>query len=113
MSTLMVWPHYEVQPIESMHQVREHFTDPCNYELNWLFLSTSGVHGSYTTLDNLENDSEYADWDTITVLIICPRLVVMKYGELSVSRDDIPWLRSIVTRSIAGIAKSQAGNRLD
>jgi len=30
---------------------------PVDYTMNWLFLSTSGVHGTYTTLDAIEEDA--------------------------------------------------------
>lgn len=117
MNTLTVWPHYETQQLTSMDQVKAHFTEDCDYELNWLFLSTSGVHGSYQTLDDIEacdgTDEEDECFDEITVLIVCPRLVVMKYGHLPIDRADIPWLRTVVTKTIAGVAKSQAENRLD
>jgi hypothetical protein len=39
-----------------METLRAIFDDTVDYGANWLFLSTSGVHGSYTTLDEIETD---------------------------------------------------------
>ena len=113
--TIVMWPHYKVIPLESFEQVREHFSPTTDYTLNWLILSTSGVHGTYTTLDEIEDCDgldEYGDTcpTDVTVLIVCPRLVVMKYGHFEVTEDDIRWLRDQVAKTLDGITRSQYGN---
>lgn len=89
-----------------------------DYTMNWLILSTSGIHGSYTTLDTLENDNgldEDSLWKneiaTITAMIIQPRRCCIAYeGEMEIKRSDIPYLRTIVMKTLNGIIDSQFGN---
>ena len=89
-----------------------------DYTMNWLILSTSGIHGSYTTLDTLENDNgldEDSLWKndiaTITAMIIQPRRCCIAYeGEMEIKRSDIPYLRTIVMKTLNGIVDSQLHN---
>jgi hypothetical protein len=113
---LTMWPHYEIGHVESMAELREMFVEATNYELNWLFCSTSGVHGTRTTLDEIErafdlpsDHDEYVEPD-ITVLVVQPRLVVLRYGHVWITREDVPWLREVVAKSLAGVLASQEGN---
>lgn len=99
-------------------------------ELNWVFLSASGVHGSYCTLDNIERwlfggDTKAIRSDLglqrgeplptqheVTVLIVKPRVVCTLYGNAIVrTREDIALLRKKVEQTVAGVAVSQIGNR--
>ena len=107
--------HYNVAELDNIQQVKDIFVDGTD-EMNWLFLSTSGVHGSYTTLDELEKfwdepeDSENYHGHYITILVYHPRMVCSKYGDIEISREDIPWLRQMVTLTIEAIKESQVGN---
>lgn len=102
--------------------VLDFFRETSDYTLNWLFLSTSGVHGTYTNLDEID-----ASWDAeltgdpeidddivghdITVLIVCPRLVVCYYGDVKIEdRSQINTLRNIVSKSFDGVRCSQLHN---
>jgi hypothetical protein len=97
-------------------------------DINWIFLSTSGIHGSYTSLDRIEKlwtdpaayrasgyieDGEPMPTEAgITVLIVLPRMVTTMYGNATVrSLDDVALLRRRVEQTFEGIAKLQAGNR--
>lgn len=101
-------------------------------ELNWVFLSTSGVHGSYCSLDDIEfrlwdgTDAEVREdecavddpeWtrDTtadITVLIVLPRIVATMFGNGVIrTREDVALLRRRVEQTFEGIANLQKGNR--
>lgn len=105
--------HYSVGALKSLDDLRRLLPDGTDYTLNWLVLSTSGVHGTYGTLDGWEppNSGDIDDTgDHITVLLIQPRMVRVWYGYISVSSEDIPWLRDQVRKSLAGIAESQKGN---
>lgn len=122
--------YYTVNRIvgDAMDIVRDFVPD----ELNWLFLSTSGVHGSYCTLDDIERwlfggDSKAVRQELglgagepvpleheITVVILKPRVVCTLYGNAVVrTPEDIALLRSKVEQTAAGIAESQKGNRQD
>ncbi|WP_459503057.1 hypothetical protein [Bacillus sp. C1] len=103
--------YYQNQRLESINQLKEIFPDGEANERNWCVLSTSGVHGSYTTLDDLEKD--YANGEremSITVLVIMPRVVSMLYGHIDITISDIPYLRKLVSSSLKYIGKSQENN---
>lgn len=91
--------------------------------LNWVLLSTSGVHGSYLTLDdNIEylKDKTNEKWEdyepTITAMIFAPRMVRVIYGTLPFSEDEeemlkeVDDLRDIVKRTLEFVNQSQSGN---
>lgn len=113
-----------VTKFESMDEVRGLF-DPVertDFTMNWLFCSTSGIHGSYLTIVELEE--YFADPDrfdrednggeafepSLTVLIVKPRVVQIGYGDIQVTKADLPYLRDLVSRTLAGVAKSQEEN---
>jgi hypothetical protein len=102
-----------ISNISNMDELKELFPDYVDYTFNWLFLSTSGVHGSYLTIDDLEkcikSDPEFVP--SITVLVVQPRTVKIFYGDLEeISVDDFKWLRQAVEKTIDAIKRSQEGN---
>jgi hypothetical protein len=103
--------------------VSEKFDRIPDFTLNWLFLSTSGIHGTYTTLDILRNERLYpdeldpADYDyeepctLVTFLIVSPRICRIIYGNVMVStEEEDQWLRDKVQKTLEGIKTSQEGN---
>lgn len=101
-------------------------------DINWVFLSTSGVHGTYASLDDIERslwdatDAEArkehyaeadADWHRpteaeVTVLIVLPRMVTTIYGTAIIrTREDVQLLRKRVEQTFEGIEDLQRGNR--
>lgn len=116
-----------VSKFESMEEVRGLFpVEDTDFTMNWFFCSTSGIHGSYLTVARLE--SYFADPDkfdreenggetftpSLTILVVKPRVVQIGYGDIQVTKADLPYLRDLVSRTLAGVAKSQEGNlRLD
>ena len=107
--------YYSVNKITDITEVKQRI-NPGADTLNWLFLSTSGVHGSYTTLEDLQRhwgtyeDGEPRESHYLTVLVVQPRTVRVWYGEIEIEREDIPWLAEQVKRTLAGVAESQEGN---
>ncbi len=83
-------------------------------ELNYMLLSTSGIHGSYSNLDGVTPANEPQTEDSVndvTFLIIRPRLVQLVFGNVVVrTREELEWLRRCVTASLQAITKSQRGN---
>lgn len=104
--------HYSVDNLKDFSEIELIFADGPD-EMNWIFLSTSGVHGSYETLDDVE-----ANWDSeggnyITVLAIHPRMVWSRYGHIEIpKKSDIQWLRQMATESLEAVKSSQQGNLL-
>lgn len=110
--------HYSIESISTIGRIKATFPEDDSWDntLNWLFLSTSGVHGSYTTLDEIEQyvpdvDDEETYRPTLTALIVQPRTVCIRYGgEIEVAPEDVPYLRHVVARTLEGITRSQEGN---
>lgn len=90
--------------------LRHFFPDGEANEMNFVLFSTSGVHGTYTTLEDIEHslhkygDGECVDEDDppddyycpeVTYLVVQPRIVSMTYGNARVTLDDIPFLRRL------------------
>lgn len=112
--------HYKViRSLETMEDIRSNFPDGKADEFNWFFASTSGAHGTYTTIDQIEKSWDLSPDDenyrrSLTVLIVHPRLCVLKFGEVEIrQRDDITFLRGLVSSTIEAIKESQKGNYND
>jgi hypothetical protein len=114
--------HYTIWRFDSIDDVRAQFPDDVDYTLNWLFVGTSGVHGSYAALDDVmdalttppdpsDDDEDGDDPPTVTLLIVQPRLVKTMYGDVPVTPADIAWLRTVVAGTTEGIEESQGGSR--
>jgi len=96
--------HYNNEEIGSMDDVRRALEGVGVNEDNWLFVGTSGIHGSYTKLD------EYPEIDTFTVLIVRPRTVSNLYGRVEVDDEDVAYLREKVSETIDVITETQSAN---
>lgn len=78
-------------------------------EFNFCLFSTSGVHGSYTTIEQIEESLLQFpsgppgpdDWPDdyhgteLTVLVVQPRICCLRYGNINVALDDIPYLKQL------------------
>ena len=117
--TIAQWEPYDVIELRSMREVKEIFPENKADHLNWLFIGTQGAHGTYASLDDIEAILRGKDEDSkalsngkypITILVVHPRLCILKYGEISVGLKDIEWLRNIVGTTINAVIESQAGS---
>lgn len=69
--------------------------------MNFVLFSTSGVHGSYSTIEDVERDG-----GTLTFLIVQPRLVCLRYGECEPKTDDdFAFLKKLRASSLEQVAK--------
>ncbi len=99
--------HYSILKIWYMKELRELFPSGEADELNFVLFSTSGVHGHYDTIEDAEmyleeHPSGKAD---LTVLVIHPRIVCLRYGTIKVGRYDIPWLKRLRESSWQAVQK--------
>ena len=89
-------------------------------ELNFCLFSTSGVHGTYSTVEDVERyiqsvpeDKRKCDddrCDTITFLVIRPRSLIFSYGNVRVeTQKDVEILRKL--RSSSSHIASSIGYR--
>lgn len=102
--------HYNLFRIEGgMRAIRDIFPDGRADALNLFFCGTSGVHGTYATIEEIESalakygdDATFAEgeWpedhhDELTVVIVHPRLCTLRYGNVRVTMADIPYLKKL------------------
>lgn len=101
--------HGRPDPVMGMKNLRALFPTGTPDELNVVMFSTSGVHGTYTTIEEVEASiARYGDGATfdgdepddyvqpiLTVLVMQPRLVCTRYGSVLVEAADIGWLKEL------------------
>jgi hypothetical protein len=82
-----------------MAALREMFPDAHADELNFVLFSTSGLHGSYLTIEHAEKSlksGEVKDPDYVTYLIVHPRIVSLRYANCyPETQDDIDFLKRL------------------
>ena len=104
--------HYSVMRkapgAEGMAALRGMFPYAKADEMNFVLFSTSGVHGTYNTIEdaerylNGEDDEGYAE---VTFVIVHPRLVAMRYGTCGpANQDDIDFLKRLRESSHKAVA---------
>ena len=91
--------HYNVYRLSNddlgMSALRELFPHGNADELNFVLFSTSGIHGSYETIEDAESICT-GERIPITFLVIQPRIVSMRYGSaLPICADDFAFLRRL------------------
>lgn len=87
--------HYTIFQIDSdrgMELLRSIFPDGKANEMNLVLFSTSGVHGTYTTIRDIKRRKKGGD---LTVIILMPRLVSLYYGDIKVEPEDIGFLKEL------------------
>jgi len=97
--------HYTVFSLKSgdgsgMDALRSFFPDAKVDDMNLILFSTSGVHGSYLTIEDVEgiinNKNEDNGEPEVTFLIIQPRRVTLRYGQcIPKNADDIAFLKKL------------------
>lgn len=112
------------QPGRAMAVLRKWFPDGEANEYNQVLFSTSGIHGSYTTIEEIEVGlAKYGDdpvfagecWpddyagNELTVLIIQPRICTLRHGNATITLADIPFLKKLRASSIAELSKIGSG----
>ena len=96
--------HYSIMRLkgDGMAALRAMFPDGEADDLNAVLFSTSGVHGSYCKIEEVEAD---ADRDQVTFVVIHPRTVCMRYGNASPKTpDDFAYLKKLRASSLLALA---------
>lgn len=90
---------FSVSVASGMELLRSVFPDAKANEMNFVLFSTSGIHGSYRTIE------ETRTGDDVTFLVVSPRLVRMHYGNATISnRDDRAYLKKLRASSLRAVA---------
>ena len=109
--------HYSVFSVRDewgMDALRRFFPEGKADEMNVCLFSTSGVHGTYGTIEDAEADIargfKHEDGGEaipqVTYLIVQPRIVALRYGNcLPQNQDDINWLKELRASSWKELAE--------
>ena len=89
--TLMVQPHYQILQIKTIDELKKIFPDAQADYMNFCLFSTSGVHGTYMTIEDCLNNLAYE----LTVLVVHPRIVALRYGQIKVEKKDSAYLKKL------------------
>jgi len=92
--------HQNISKLETIKDLKTIFPNGEANDLNMVMFSTSGVHGTYSTIEELEeaiktNDEGYEGEYWLTILVIHPRIVSMQYGSIEITLDDIDYLKKL------------------
>jgi hypothetical protein len=103
-------PYYSVLALEGdgMEALRQLFPEGEANELNAVLFSTSGVHGTYCLIEDVEEDMQREVRDgprDVTFVVIQPRIVCMRYGNVEPrTADDIAFLKKLRGSSLRALA---------
>ena len=105
--------HYSVmckaREYSGMEALRGMFQEGDADDLNMVLFSTSGVHGTYNTIEEAEQHLTAPTDETcgnVTFLVLHPRLVSLRYGCCSPeTQADIDYLKRLRASSHAQLAK--------
>jgi hypothetical protein len=79
----------------TMKALREIFPDAKADEMNFVLFSTSGVHGTYQTIEE-EQEASTEERCGVTFLIVHPRLVALRYGNCyPKTENDFKFLKAL------------------
>jgi hypothetical protein len=96
--------NYGCRDEHGMSALREFFPTGEANELNFVLFSTSGVHGTYSTIEEEEaamlRGNKYDDGDdctpSVTFLIVHPRICCIRHGNCEPKTpDDIAFLKRL------------------
>ena len=117
--------HYTIgRVLHGCTSLRILFPDGEANDLNFVLFSTSGVHGSYATLDDIEasirkygidpyqltdEDADFPDdyySPSVTILVVHPRVVALRYGNAKIETlEDLEYLKKLRASSTAVVQK--------
>lgn len=93
---------------DGMEALRQLFPDGEANEMNAVLFSTSGVHGTYCTIEDVEQDLQRAEREgprDVTFVVVQPRIVCMRYGKVRPrDAEDIAWLKKLRSSSLRALS---------
>jgi hypothetical protein len=108
---------YHCKAADGMSALREMFPTGRANDLNFVLFSTSGTHGTYSSIEKAERTliTGTVDEDgdpsspSVTFLLVQPRIVCLRYGNCEPeTAEDIAWLKTLRDSShqaVAGIGR--------
>lgn len=107
---------YSVQTIDdgalSMAALRLIFPTGEAHPENFILFSTSGTHGTYDTIEDVEAEVKRGGtFDGVTFVVIHPRIVAMRYGRAyPETEDDFVFLKKLRETSVKTMTGIGYGN---
>lgn len=105
-------PAYAVQTIDdgnlTLPALREMFPTATADSMNFVLFSTSGTHGTYDTIEDVEEEvkTNGFTFDGLTFVVVQPRLAGIRYGRVyPQTPEDFDFLRMLRTTSWAAVSK--------
>ncbi len=98
-------PYYSVLQLtgDGMEALRQLFPEGEANDLNAALFSTSGVHGTYATIEDVERGGD--EPCDVTFVVIQPRIVCMRYGNVEPKNpDDFAFLKKLRASSLKALA---------
>lgn len=95
------YTHFQTRQADGMQALRTMFPEGSADALNFVLFSTSGVHGTYASIEEVEWSLSHPDDEErlvrdVTFLVVHPRLVTLRYGECEPkTADDIAFLKKL------------------
>jgi hypothetical protein len=98
--------HYSIDTtMRTVDDLRAIFPEPVADEMNFVLFSTSGVHGSYCTIEDAEAEAVPGD-RTVTVLVVHPRTVTLRCGNVTMfTVEDAAYLKALRASSWAVVQR--------
>jgi hypothetical protein len=104
--------HYNIFTDINIEELKSIFPNGEANELNFVLFSTSGIHGTGSTIEEqvrrnslpLDNE-EYISQMTVDILIIHPRLVCIKFDTIDFTVEDVEYLKKLRDSSMKAIMK--------
>lgn len=101
---------YASSPKDTLAMLKTIFPKGEANEMNFVLFSTSGVHGSYGTIEEAEADEEHRE--VTSFLYIRPRIVCVVFGNVALGdADDIAFLKRLRQSSWDVVQKIGADRR--
>ena len=97
--------HYSIMKLDNgdesgMEALRIMFPTAEADDMNFVIFSTSGIHGSYNTIEQAENPDDEDSLTSVTFLIVHPRIVCLRFGNCCPkTAEDFAYLKKLRSSS--------------
>ena len=103
---------FSVTPYNGMAGLRQMFPEGEANDLNFVLFSTSGVHGTYGTIEEAEEERKRGESPDVTFLVVHPRIVCLRYGNCEPQTDEdfafLKKLRESSWKAVQGIGRAES-----
>lgn len=87
----------QVHKIETIEELKNYFPEGEADGDNFCLFSTSGVHGHYGKIEDVEFEENEEGWidNKLTILVVQPRVVNLIYGHVEIEERDLDYLKKL------------------